>query len=146
MGKFQISTLVEEMYTNRLKYLKAQNLEAVSQNFWRNQKSGKMRRNHDFKRIKAGNWEKVLLKAEKEHQNRKSFFRQTRIICAGIYMQVWGNHLKNKQTQSKRLGVKPDGASALVWGAGCCLVHIYCFIFEPYRGTCGSTKSHFWEN
>ena len=29
-------------------------------------------------------------------------------------------------------GVKPDGASALVWDTGCGLVHIFCLIFEPY--------------
>ena len=64
-----------------------------------------MRRNH-FTRIKARNWWKFLLKAEKEHQNRKSLFRQIRIICVGICMQVSGNHLKNNQTQNKWLRCK----------------------------------------
>ena len=64
-----------------------------------------MRRNV-FTQIKAKNRGKFLLKAEKEHQNRKSLFRQIRIICVGIYMQVSGNHLKNNQTQNKGLGCK----------------------------------------
>ena len=138
MRKFQISSLVKEMYTERIKKKNLkQFLKTIGVDLER------MRRNH-FTRIKAGNWEKLLLKAEKEHQNRKSFFRQTLIICVGIYMQVRGNHLKNNQLRAHDWGVKPDGASALVWGAGCGLVHIYCFIFEPYRSTCGSTKSsHF---
>ena len=55
-------------------------------------------------------------------------------------MQVWG------KLRANDWGVKPDEASALVWGAGCGLVDIYSFVFEPYRGTCESTKWNFWEN
>ena len=31
-----------------------------------------------------------------------------------LYMQVSRNHLKNNQTEQKKLGVKPDGTSALI--------------------------------
>ena len=40
MRKFQISSLVEEMYTERIKK-KKKKPEAVSQNYWRKQRSGK---------------------------------------------------------------------------------------------------------
>ena len=38
-------------------------------------------------------------------------------------------------------GIKPDWAPAWVWGTGCGWVHIYCFIFELYRGTCGQNHN-----
>ena len=55
-----------------------------------------------------------------------------------LYMQVSRNHLKNNQTEQKKkqknkkktkLCVKPDGTSALIWGAGCGLVHILFYIW-----------------
>ena len=52
-------------------------------------------------------------------------------------MQVWGKLLKNNQTQSNDWDVKPDGASAWVSGTDCGSVNVYCFIFEPYKGTGG---------
>ena len=99
------STLVEKMYTKINKIQKVQ--KSWSSEFLKtigvNKGLGRMRRNH-FTRIKAKNWGKFLLKAEKEHQI-KTFFRQTRKICLGIYMQVWGNHLKNNQTQSNLMDI-----------------------------------------
>ena len=65
-------------------------------------------------------------------------------MCRDLHASL-RKYLKNNQTQKKKKKKKPDGASVLVWGTCCGLVHILfnCFIFEPCRGTCGSTKSHF---
>ena len=49
-------------------------------------------------------------------------------------MQVWGIIWKIIKLGANDWGVKPDGASAIVWGTGCGLIHIYCIIFEPYLG------------
>ena len=104
MRKFQISTLVEEMYTNKLiqkghnSWSSFSKLLALTK-IWEDEEE-------HFTQIKAWIWGKVLLKAEKEHHNRKSLFRQIRSLCVGIYMQVWVNHLKDNQTQSKWMGCK----------------------------------------
>ena len=67
-------------------------------------------------------------------------------MCRDLHASLRKSSEKITKLRANDWGVKPDGTSALVWGTGGGLVHIYCFIFEPYRGTCGSTKSHFGEN
>ena len=74
MRKFQITNTGRGNVDKQVKHRKDENPEAVSQNYWREQRSEK-NEEEPFTRIKAGHREKFLLKAEKEHQNRKLFFR-----------------------------------------------------------------------